>query len=155
MIGRCRRRHHKHAGNIKLHVWTGSRPLLSCPAFSQEQEVLKLHFLFQSDEGPEPQPAQRSRPGQNLPSGKNQSACWMMGSMMATTCTEVAAAISARLLQASETRAEMRPRQDEPMSERPLRLLPLSLGPQQVGSQDDGHVARCHFVRLAVLSQSG
>ena len=35
---------------------------------------------------------------QNLPSGKNQSACWMMGSTMATTCTEVAAAISARVL---------------------------------------------------------
>lgn len=35
---------------------------------------------------------------QDLPSGKNQSACWMMGSTMDTTCTDVAAAISARLL---------------------------------------------------------
>lgn len=34
----------------------------------------------------------------DLPSGKNQSACWMMGSTMDTTCTDVAAAISARLL---------------------------------------------------------
>ena len=33
-----------------------------------------------------------------LPSGKNQSACWMMGSMMATTWRDVAAAISARVL---------------------------------------------------------
>lgn len=32
------------------------------------------------------------------PSGKNQSACWMMGSMMATTWTDVAAAISASVL---------------------------------------------------------
>lgn len=35
----------------------------------------------------------------NSPPGKNQSACWMMGSITATTCTEVAAAISARDLQ--------------------------------------------------------
>lgn len=33
-----------------------------------------------------------------LPSGKNQSACWMMGSIIATTWTDVAAAISARVL---------------------------------------------------------
>lgn len=33
-----------------------------------------------------------------LPSGKNQVACWMMGSTTATTWTEVAAAISAREL---------------------------------------------------------
>lgn len=39
------------------------------------------------------------------PSGKNQSACWMMGSMMATTWTEVAAAISASVLdKAKKTR---------------------------------------------------
>ena len=34
-----------------------------------------------------------------LPSGKNQLACWMMGSMTATTWTDVAAAISASVLQ--------------------------------------------------------
>lgn len=33
------------------------------------------------------------------PPGKNQSACWMMGSMTATTWTDVAAAISASVLQ--------------------------------------------------------
>lgn len=36
---------------------------------------------------------------EHSPPGKNQSACWMMGSMTATTCTEVAAAISASVLQ--------------------------------------------------------
>lgn len=40
-----------------------------------------------------------SCPREYSPPGKNQSACWMMGSMTATTCTEVAAAISASVLQ--------------------------------------------------------
>lgn len=41
------------------------------------------------------------------PSGKNQSACWIIGSMMASTCTDVAAAISASVLSTS-TETEIR-----------------------------------------------
>lgn len=40
-----------------------------------------------------------------LPSGKNQSACWIMGSMIATTWTDVAAAISASVLKEKATGA--------------------------------------------------
>ena len=44
------------------------------------------------------------------PSGKNQLACWMMGSMTATTWTDVAAAISASVLQRKLTKLNHLPR---------------------------------------------
>lgn len=88
-----------------------------------------------------------------------------MGSTMATTCTDVAAAISAKLLRWRQKQMEVTTRfkcLHAVFSTRWLcvsvitaHYAPLSLGPQQVGSQHDGDVARGHLVGLAVLSQLG
>lgn len=75
----------KHAGNVEFDVW----------------EDEKQHTLFSVG-----REVRQEGQGDISPSGKNQSACWMMGSMMATTWTDVAAAISASVLDQTKHRQE-------------------------------------------------
>lgn len=81
---------------------------------------------------------------------------------MATTCTDVAAAISARVLNKStETERGMggravnltEPSENKNAGESRTGFSPLCLRPQQVRPQDDRNVAGSHFINIAILSQ--
>lgn len=80
---------------------------------------------------------------------------------MATTWTDVAAAISASVL---NTATDRRGQKEASSTSAPLctkvnlnmkstELLPLGLRPQQVGSKDYSDVAGSHLINLTVLSQ--
>lgn len=79
--------------------------------------------------------------------------------MMATTWTDVAAAISASVLRTTTDKQEASSASDFTrtliMNVRyeVSELLPLSLCPEQVGPQHYGDVAGSHLIDLAVLSQ--
>lgn len=113
--------------------------------------------------------------GHSLPPGKNQSACWMSGSMMPTICSETVVIISVMFLQGSGKRLSNpsavrpyayrdfgpRPR-PPPLPQHPSGMLtfhpdtlPLRLRPEEVGPQHDGHIARRHFIHVLVLGQLG
>lgn len=51
-------------------------------------------------------------PGHSLPPGKNQSACWMSGSMMPTICSDSVVIISVMFLQGDGSSATPAGRQD-------------------------------------------
>lgn len=91
-----------------------------------------------------------------------------MGSMMATTWTDVAAAISASVLNTTTDKEGRKVSQlDKPQLHFVIRKItekrseefktfsPLSLCPEQVGPQDYGDVTGSHLINIAVLSQFG
>lgn len=90
-----------------------------------------------------------------VPPGKNQSACWMMGSIMPTICRDNVVIISVMFLQRRDEKTEKAHREGSAVTCETGQRIRLSVGPKQAGAQDNGHVAGGHLVGILVLAEFG
>ena len=88
------------------------------------------------------------------PPGKNQSACWMMGSMMPTICRDKVVIISVMFLETKRNKTETAAGSscDECITCIMLKYIRFCVGPKQVRAQNDRHVTRSHLVGVLVLA---
>lgn len=91
----------------------------------------------------------------SVPPGKNQSACWMIGSMMPTICRDNVVIISVMFLQRRDERTEEAQSEGSGVTGETGQRLRLGVGPKQAGAEDNGHVAGGHLVGILVLAEFG